>query len=129
MNSKTDSGNRGLADRATMMRSKSLFFNMKTEFKKGFKNNFTEAMYHNQINKCEKNKNLKSNEYKELRKEEYSKELKNVLSLNNLSITHNESWEKNLFDSDVIFKEETPIISKESLFCITYIYHKLILFC
>ncbi len=61
------------------------------------------------MQKVDKNKSIKINGYKELKNELYLKELKNVITFN----CGDSSWERNLFDSDLIFKEDTPLISKQ----------------
>ena len=75
----------------------------------GFTNNFSEVIFKNQMQKVDKNKSIKINGYKELKNELYLKELKNVITFN----CGDSSWERNLFDSDLIFKEDTPLISRK----------------
>ena len=62
----------------------------------------------NQRQKIRKNKSIKIKELTEIKKENYINELKNAISFN----TNSNSWEINSFDSDLIFKEDTPLISK-----------------
>jgi hypothetical protein len=44
--------------------------------------------------------------------EDYDTDLRNKVTLTS------SEWERNLFDSDIIFKEDTPLISKDILILI-----------
>ncbi len=69
----------------------------------------SEALFRKRMKNSQTNIKMKISERSSLKDEQYAHELNSIISFNSRT-----SWEKNLFDSDIIFTEDTPIISKKS---------------
>jgi hypothetical protein len=71
------------------------------------KGNFTEALYAIQNKKVESEIENKFRNISTIKRGQYEKDVKKTIQL----YSQNNEWEYSLFDSDLIFKEDTPLIS------------------